>query len=260
MIALLLPQPLSPLPIGTTLSAATVRRGKLFEFVLNARILRVVTNPSLPTESADQVQVLARHQQEVEGRGVCLSRIASHALPQFIPMILPELIIASKVHPPPLLLPPSLPPSPLPWTDLENHDVKYLKCCECNEAATRKCLGILDDKEIEEICSKLHRAPSDLWRKILEQSNIGGDRRLAMLMDQLMESSSGDPRDPSSGALVAPTGTSGGHFISAHQLQHVRMLLERTRAECDECYCDRCYKDIHQGGKRAHHRSPFPPP
>ena len=32
------------------------------------------------------------------------------------------------------------------------------------------------------------------------------------------------------------------------------MMLERTRAECDECYCDDCYRDVHSGGKRSTHR------
>jgi hypothetical protein len=141
-------------------------------------------------------------------------------------------------------------------SDLENHDVKHLKCCECNELATRKCLGILDEKEIDDICGKLHRAPAENWKKILQESNIGGDRRLVMLLDQLTEEP--DPRAPTPSSNL-PSTTSGDtvstHHLSAHQLQHIRMLLERTRAECDECYCDRCYKDIHQGGKRAHHRS-----
>jgi hypothetical protein len=135
-------------------------------------------------------------------------------------------------------------------SDLENHDVKHLKCCECNELATRKCLGILDDKEVDEICGKLQRAPAENWKKILQESNIGGDRRLVMLLDQLTEEPDVRASTPS-----IPVSNPTPIHLSAHQLQHIRMLLERTRAECDECYCDRCYKDIHQGGKRAHHRS-----
>lgn len=31
-------------------------------------------------------------------------------------------------------------------------------------------------------------------------------------------------------------------------------MLERTRAECDDCYCQDCYVDMHANGKRALHR------
>ena len=31
-------------------------------------------------------------------------------------------------------------------------------------------------------------------------------------------------------------------------------MLERTRAECDDCYCETCYVDMHANGKRALHR------
>ena len=31
-------------------------------------------------------------------------------------------------------------------------------------------------------------------------------------------------------------------------------MLERTRAECDDCYCQNCYIDMHANGKRALHR------
>jgi hypothetical protein len=42
--------------------------------------------------------------------------------------------------------------------------------------------------------------------------------------------------------------------LSSSNLQQVRMMLERTRAECDECYCTKCYSDLHSGGKRTLHR------
>jgi hypothetical protein len=31
-------------------------------------------------------------------------------------------------------------------------------------------------------------------------------------------------------------------------------MLERTRAECDECYCLDCYLSLHANGKRALHK------
>ena len=131
--------------------------------------------------------------------------------------------------------------------DLENHNAKYLKCCECNEPATRKCLGILDDKEIDDICNKLHHTHPDKLKQILQQTNVGGDKRLTMMLSQLTDNSSSVNNKNSSTS-----------YLTVNQIQHIRMLLERTRAECDECYCDRCYQDIHRGGKRAHHRFYFP--
>lgn len=155
------------------------------------------------------------------------------------------------------------------FKDLENHDVKYLKCCECNESATRKCLGILHEDEIDEICNKLQRAPSENWKNILQQTNIGSDKRLTMILEQLTEGTSSDGAGTSVGTsslmlsnnspetinvTTRQQNTSNKVYLTPYQLQHIRMILERTRAECDECYCDRCYKDLHHGGKRANHR------
>jgi hypothetical protein len=102
-------------------------------------------------------------------------------------------------------------------------------------------LGILDEKEIDDLITKLHRANSLSWRKVLKAANVGGERRLTMMLEQL----SGPVDNPQDAANI---------FLTPNQLQNVRTLLERTRAECDEVYCDRCYRDLHNGGKRAFHR------
>lgn len=135
--------------------------------------------------------------------------------------------------------------------DLENHNANYLKCCECNEPATRKCLGILDDKEIDDICNKLHHTHAEKLKHILQQTNIGGDKRLTMMLSQLTDNS--HHTNTNTNANTDQNSTNY-QYLTVNQIQHIRMLLERTRAECDECYCDRCYQDIHRGGKRAHHR------
>lgn len=53
-------------------------------------------------------------------------------------------------------------------------------------------------------------------------------------------------------------------FLSPSQLQQVRTMLERTRAECDEVYCADCYKEVHSAGKRMLHKwtgfNAFAPP
>jgi hypothetical protein len=118
----------------------------------------------------------------------------------------------------------------------QQEDVQYLMCCECNDYATRKCMGILDEREIDDLCGRLQRASSQSWGKILSGANVGGERKLTMMMDQLV--------------------SEGGHnaFLTPSQLQQIRTMLERTRAECDDCYCDNCYKEVHAGGKRLSHR------
>lgn len=135
--------------------------------------------------------------------------------------------------------------------DTENHrfsdaaekstkDSGGLVCCVCAESpATRKCQGILDDTQIDELCSLLQRSVSKLWPDILAKANVGGERKLSMMLEGIMGSSSE---------------TMGSSLISPSQLQQVRMMLERTRAECDEVYCDECYIEMHSGGKRALHK------
>ena len=110
-----------------------------------------------------------------------------------------------------------------------------LKCCLCNAPAPRKCLGILDDDQIDDICSELKRSRSDLWMGILKNANVGGEKKLAVMLNQIINS------DPS-------------NSLSSNHLQSVRTLLEQTRAECDECYCAHCYDQVHSGGKRSLHR------
>ena len=113
----------------------------------------------------------------------------------------------------------------------------YLTCCECGEPATRKCLGVLDDDMVDELCLKLKRSNASEWMVILKQSNVAGEKKLNMLLSQMQIDNI---------AL-------GSDFLSSVQLQSVRSVIERIRAECDETYCTKCYKDIHSGGKRANH-------
>lgn len=98
-------------------------------------------------------------------------------------------------------------------------------------------MGVLDEREIDALCSRLQRAKAATWMQVLREANVGGERKLTMMMDHF------------SVGAEAETAT-----LSSVQLQQVRTMLERTRAECDECYCDRCYGQLHSGGKRALHR------
>ena len=43
-------------------------------------------------------------------------------------------------------------------------------------------------------------------------------------------------------------------FLTPDQLQAVRTILERTRAERDDTYCESCYLSVHSGGRRSTHR------
>eukprot|EP00981_Chlorochromonas_danica_P006102 scaffold1287_cov253-Ochromonas_danica.AAC.15 len=122
-------------------------------------------------------------------------------------------------------------------------DQPFLKCCMCDEMATRKCLGPLDDDQINIIYKQLQRLPVPQWRQVLHDAHVGGERRIATLMDQLAAEAD-QAKHQLPGIQVA---------ISA-QLNLVRSALERMRAECDECYCKSCYQQVHSGGKRALHR------
>ena len=116
-----------------------------------------------------------------------------------------------------------------------------LMCASCTILpATRKCLGILDDKQIDDLCSQLQRTVPRKWPEVLQAANVGGERKLTLMLEQVRGSSS-SVDDNSSG-------------LSMSQLQQVRVVLERTRAECDECYCDNCYIEVHSGGKRSTHK------
>lgn len=98
-------------------------------------------------------------------------------------------------------------------------------------------MGVLDEKDIDALCSRLQRAKASAWVDVLKEANVGGERKLAIMMDKF------------SAGAEADTAT-----LTSVQLQQVRTMLERTRAECDECYCDSCYADVHSGGKRAMHK------
>merc|ERR1711871_124100 len=107
--------------------------------------------------------------------------------------------------------------------------------------ATRKCLGILDDKQIDDLCSQLQKAVPRKWPEILKSSGVGGERKLRLMLEQI----SGSSTSMEGGGVAS---------LSIAQLQQIRVLLERTRAECDECYCDECYMGVHSAGNRSSHK------
>lgn len=169
-----------------------------------------------------------------------------------------------------------------------------LRCCMCDELATRKCLGLLDEEQIDSICTELRRTAPEGWVDVLKAANVAGDRKLTILLDQIRsESSATEKAVVAFQAAITPTSTSSpakgksgsphkdkhGHHgktaktpevppenvsdqiaspttktLSVAHLQEIRTLLERSRAECDECYCAGCYKEVHAGGKRALHK------
>ncbi|RYH21872.1 hypothetical protein EON65_19990 [archaeon] len=122
-------------------------------------------------------------------------------------------------------------------------DRLYLKCCMCGESAIRKCQGPLDDEQIDLICRQLQRTPIDQWKRVLQDENVGGERKVMSILDQIMTEETPKESLSPSALLVAP-----------NQLNAMRAALERLRSECDESYCKSCYKQVHSGGKRIHHR------
>ncbi len=119
---------------------------------------------------------------------------------------------------------------------LAESEPQRLVCSVCEEEpATRKCQGALSDERIDSICADLRVADPDKWVAVLQKAGVAGDRKITLLLDQVRSSDA-------------------KQSIMASQLLEVRAVLERTRAECDECYCAPCYAEVHSGGKRAQHR------
>ena len=139
-----------------------------------------------------------------------------------------------------------------------NYDLApSLRCCMCEEPSTRKCLGPLDDQQVDEICKQLKRTKLNRWREVLANNNVGGERKLDLLLDQFHgiggSNSSHGTKDLSvfdEGALASPQNITA----TSAQLQSVRTMLEQIRAECDECYCTSCYEEVHSGGRRKLHK------
>ena len=128
----------------------------------------------------------------------------------------------------------------------ENQAVtKTLRCSICNQVATRKCLGLFDDRQIDTICSDLLKSRISNWPKVLAQSNIAGEKKVQVILDNLNAidnvSRDGNPY------------WSDETFVFSY-LQQIKTILERFRAECDECFCMECYEVVHTGGKRSLHR------
>lgn len=119
-------------------------------------------------------------------------------------------------------------------------EVKKIKlvCCICEKPATRKCQGILDENQINNLCSQLQTSHPSSWNTILFNANVGGERKLQLMLENLR----------------GVNDEHHNHALTPGQLQQVRTMLERTRAECDELYCKDCYVEMHSGGKRANHK------
>jgi len=71
----------------------------------------------------------------------------------------------------------------------EGEDIALL-CVICDELATRKCLGILDDHQIDELCAELSRSKPERWPEVLKKANVAGERKLGMILEDIIESRS----------------------------------------------------------------------
>lgn len=119
-------------------------------------------------------------------------------------------------------------------TSAEDGSSTVLRCCMCEEPAVRKCLGILSDKQIDAICNDMKRAHPDRWKSVLLSHDVGGDRKIDLMLDQITDN---EPID----------------VVTTAHLQSIRSILQRMRSECDDCYCQNCYQEVHANGKRAKH-------
>lgn len=136
-----------------------------------------------------------------------------------------------------------------------------LSCCQCGQPASRKCLGLLDETNIKAVIAALvayqHEAAQQEQHHLQQQQRTGswwltsrnagveimGKRKLQLLLRQLPQplgKSQDKPNKAESNSVI---------------VQKAKEFLERTNAECDECYCARCYRQSHGAGKRLNHRS-----
>lgn len=134
--------------------------------------------------------------------------------------------------------------------------VAMLRCCMCEEPSTRKCMGSLDEHQVDEICHQLKRAKLKNWQKVLIENNVGGEKKLKLLLEQLFESEGAvlEEEEEDGHQVGSPITAKRNTRATAAQLQSVRSMLEQIRAECDECYCASCYKEVHSGGRRSTHK------
>eukprot|EP01038_Epipyxis_sp_PR26KG_P004654 gene4654-6540_t len=127
----------------------------------------------------------------------------------------------------------------------------YLHCCLCDEPACRKCLNLIDDHQVAEICSILKKMDINEWMNTLKQYNIGGDRKLSLMFDQIVQQNeSNDSNNSNEMSMSSPM----KHISVEERIDQIRIALEKSRSECDDCYCHNCYQDVHNTGKRMLHR------
>jgi hypothetical protein len=126
-----------------------------------------------------------------------------------------------------------------------------LCCCVCGAGATRKCLGLIDASMIDSVlisvkqASESHTSAHSLGdafhrTNALVLPGLVGDHKLKLLIEQLQK--------PDAGLEMHPAD------MSQQTLKQLRLSLEKSRAECDECYCDTCYQKQHTGGRRKLHK------
>ena len=65
--------------------------------------------------------------------------------------------------------------------------VSVLLCCLCSEPAVRKCLGILDENQIDSLLGLLQRSRAEGWSVILQRANVGGEKKLSLMLEALRE-------------------------------------------------------------------------
>jgi hypothetical protein len=111
----------------------------------------------------------------------------------------------------------------------------FLQCSMCSLPATRKCIGVLTSREIEDIVMDLTHAGPERWLAILQNANVGSDEKIGHMLNVLHT-------------------TQDQRKLTSVQLQQITGLLERSKAECDDCYCASCYMTVHTKGKRALHK------
>jgi len=135
-------------------------------------------------------------------------------------------------------------------TEEETSKRVLLRCCNCDILADRKCLCRLDDAQLGSLVSKLSKLPSNRWVNVLLRADLGSERKISILFQELKGIVLKIGDDDTS-TIIDPSANGG---LTEQQTVMLTNMLERTRAECDECYCSDCYVDAHANGKRAQHK------
>jgi hypothetical protein len=112
-----------------------------------------------------------------------------------------------------------------------NESILYLKCCMCDRVATRKCQGLLNNEDIEEIIQQLKKSSKHEWLQVIQRfSRLASEQKLVLLIEQIIYSnpdgttdilgSHGGGGDNDSVDGNETVSSAGGHHKHGHHGHH----------------------------------------